>query len=60
MNGDNKRPVVCPRNPIWLEKMLDILPVGLRGKLAPFAGCLESRKRSSEESSKVIRPVVRR
>ncbi len=58
MNGNTERPVVCPRNPVWLEKMLDILPPGLRGKLAPFAGCLESRKRSSE-SSKVIRPVLK-
>lgn len=57
MNGNNERPVICPRNSIWLEKMLAILPVGLRGKLAPFAGCLESRKR---EKSEVIRPVVKR
>ena len=59
MNGNNERPVVCPRNPVWLEKMLDILPPGLRGKLTPYAGCLESRKRSSE-SSRVVRPVVKR
>ncbi len=59
MNGNDERPVVCPRNPIWLEKMLDILPPGLRGKLAPFAGCLESRKRVSEEG-KVVHPVVKR
>jgi len=59
VNGNNDRPIVCPRNPIWLEKMLAVLPVGLRGKLAPFAACVESRKRSSEESSKVIRPVLK-
>ncbi len=58
MNGNNERPVICPRNPIWLEKMLAILPPGLRGKLAPYAGCLESRKAS--EKSEVIRPVVKR
>jgi len=57
VNGNNERPVVCPRNPIWLEKMLAILPVGLRGKLAPFAGCVESKKAS--EKSKVIRPVLK-
>ena len=56
MNGN--RPVVCPRNPIWLEKMLEVLPPGLRGKLAPYADCLEGRKRSEE--SKVVRPVVKR
>lgn len=59
MNGNGERPVICPRNPIWLEKMLDVLPVGLRGRLAPFAGCVESGKRSSEKSE-VIRPVVKR
>ena len=59
MNGNNERPVICPRNPVWLEKMLDILPPGLRGKLAPYAGCLESRKAASLES-KVVRPVVKR
>jgi len=59
VNGNNERPVVvCPRNPVWLEKMLAILPVGLRGKLAPFAGCVESKK-ASEKSSEVIRPVVK-
>jgi len=58
VNGNNNaRPVICPRDPVWLSRMLDILPPGLRGKLAPFAGCLESRKRSSE-SSEVIRPVL--
>ncbi len=57
MNGNDERPVICPRNPIWLEKMLDILPPGLRGKLAPFAGCLESKR--SSEKSEVIRPVVK-
>lgn len=59
MNGNNERPVVCPRNPVWLEKMLDILPPGLRGKLAPYAGCIERRILASSES-KVVRPVVKR
>ncbi len=58
MNGNNERPVVCPRNPIWLEKMLNILPPGLRGKLAPFAGCIEVVK--PKEAAKVVRPVVKR
>ena len=59
MTGNNERPVICPRNPVWLEKMLAILPPGLRGKLAPYAGCLESRKAASQES-KVVHPVVKR
>lgn len=58
MNGNNERPVVCPRNPVWLEKMLDILPPGLRGKLQPFAGCIEVEK--PKEAAKVVRPTVKR
>ncbi|MBA7679553.1 hypothetical protein ES703_87851 [subsurface metagenome] len=58
MNGNNERPVACPRNPIWLEKMLAILPVGLRGKLQPFAGCIEAEK--PKVAAKVVRPVVKR
>ncbi len=59
MNGNDERPVVCPRNPIWLEKMLAILPPGLRGKLAPYSGCVE-RSLPASERSKVVRPVVKR
>ncbi len=59
MNGNDQRPVICPRDPVWLRRMLEVLPPGLRGKLAPFAGCLESRKAASSES-KVVRPVVKR
>ncbi|MBA7682606.1 hypothetical protein ES703_90958 [subsurface metagenome] len=58
MNGNNERPVVCPRNPVWLEKMLNILPPGLRGKLAAFSGCVEAEK--PKEAAKVVRPVVKR
>lgn len=58
MNGDNERPVICPRDPVWLRRMLDILPPGLRGKLQPFAGCLESRKPAQEEP-RVVRPVLK-
>ncbi len=58
MNGNNA-PVVCPRNPVWLQKMLDILPPGLRGKLAPYTGCLESKKVAIPES-KVVRPAIKR
>ena len=59
MNGNNERPVVCPRNPVWLEKMLSILPPGLRGRLQPFAGCIEAEKKP-KEAAKVVRPVVKR
>ncbi len=58
MNGNNKEPVVCPRNPVWLDKMLAILPPGLRGKLTPYAGCVEAEK--PEEAAKVVHPVVKR
>lgn len=60
MNGDGQRPVVvCPRDPVWLSRMLDVLPPGLRGKLTPYSGCLENRNRVSQES-RVIHPVVKR
>jgi len=57
VNGNGERPVVCPRNPVWLQKMLDILPPGLRGKLTPFADCIEAEK--PKEGAKVIRPAVK-
>ena len=36
---NNQTGVVCPRNSAWLAKMLEVLPPGLRGKLAPYEGC---------------------
>ena len=57
MNSNNETPITCPANPVWLEKMLAVLPPGLRGKLAPFAGCVEAAK--PKEAEKVIRPVVK-
>jgi len=35
-----EKTVTCPRNPKWLKSMLELLPPGLRGKLAPFEECL--------------------
>jgi len=59
VNGNNERPVICPRDPVWLRRMLEILPPGLRGKLAPYAGCVERSLPASVES-RVVRPVVKR
>jgi len=57
------RPIVCPRDPTWLRRMLEVLPPGLRGKLEPFEGCLTSssvpQKSSLAHRRNVIHPVVR-
>ena len=60
------QPTVCPSNTKWLRAMLQILPPGLRGKLAPFESCLDN---SSEIETagpgrhtrrpNVIHPVIR-
>jgi len=47
-----KRPI-CPVDMAWLRRMLEVLPPGLRGKLAPYAAC-DLRRRSG-----AIRPRVR-
>jgi len=60
-------PVVCPRDPTWLRRMLEVLPPGLRGKLEPFEGCPTSsglaqhNPGSGQErrGRSVIRPVIR-
>ena len=49
--------VVCPVNPGWLEKMLEILPPELWGKLAPYAACPQSRE--GKRVGTVIHPVVK-
>jgi len=54
MAGD-RQPVVCPRNPAWLRRMLEVLPPGLRGKLEPYEQCL----RRQERRGQVIRPRIR-
>jgi len=36
------QPTVCPSNTKWLRRMLEVLPPGLRGKLEPFASCLDA------------------
>jgi len=57
--------VVCPRNPAWLARMLDVLPPGLRGKLAVYENCpavqeeqSADQHRSNGVSRNVIRPVI--
>jgi len=60
-------PVVCPRDPTWLRRMLEVLPPGLRGKLAAFEGCPTMSSSAppnpgpgrQERRRSVIRPVIR-
>jgi len=54
MSATNGTPV-CPANPVWLRKMLEVLPPGLRGKLEPYSECPAARKPGE---SKVIRPIL--
>ncbi len=61
---NNQTGVVCPRNSAWLAKMLEVLPPGLRGKLAPYEGCQTvrrsmSRSREHKPGRSVVRPVLR-
>ena len=51
------RSIVCPSNPVWLLKMLAVLPPELWGRLAPYAACAESRE--GKRVGRVIRPVVK-
>jgi len=53
--------VVCPSNPVWLAKMLSVLPPGLRGKLAVYENCpaVQQEQRVERPRRDIIRPVVR-
>jgi len=55
--------VVCPRDPRWLRRMLEVLPPGLRGRLEPFEQCLMSpsvvQSGGPERRRNVIYPVIR-
>jgi len=56
---------VCPRNPAWLAKMLEVLPPGLRGKLADYEHCPavqqeQGERRGNDVRRDVIWPVVRK
>lgn len=54
-------PVVCPRDPVWVRRMLEILPPGLRGKLEQFEACPGvNGQGSDEDQAEVIRPTVLR
>jgi len=54
-----EKAIICPVDPKWLRSMLAILPVGLRGKLAPYEGCLASPSAVPERPS-AGRPARRR
>jgi len=63
-----EKTVTCPRNPKWLKSMLDVLPVGLRGKLEPYSECFSTptssvasnlRAGRQERRRNVIHPVIR-
>ena len=63
---NNQAGMVCPRNSKWLAKMLDVLPRGLRGKLAPYENCFKvsrsvvsARQRQPKNGRTVVRPVLR-
>jgi len=52
------KPVVCPRNPAWLAKMLEVLPPGLRGKLEVYENCPVVQQEQDVRRD-VIRPLIR-
>jgi len=52
-----RQPVVCPKNPTWLRRMLEVLPPGLRGKLEPFEACVQENPRRDGEGRGRIRPA---
>jgi len=63
-----EKSVTCPRNDKWLRAMLDLLPPGVRGKLAPFEECFSTPSSSVQPPSagrqesrrrRVIHPKVR-
>ena len=62
---DNQTGVVCPRDSAWLNKMLEFLPPGLRGKLAAYEKCqiVQSVARTRQHPRKngriVVKPVLR-
>jgi len=43
--------VTCPRDPRWLQAMLDFLPEGLRGKLEPYSECFATPTSSVSEKA---------
>jgi len=55
--ADVTQPVVCPKDPTWLRRMLEILPPGLRGKLEVFEAC--PLVKGENNSDELIRPVLR-
>jgi len=55
-----EKSVVCPRNPRWLKSMLDVLPVGLRGKLEPYSECFGTPNSSVASNPRAGRPERRR
>jgi len=70
--ANDREPVVCPKNPAWLAKMLEVLPPGLRGKLADYENCPAVRQEQGERRNNgvgellgngvrrdVIRPLIR-
>ena len=63
---NNQTGAVCPKNTVWLDRMLEILPPGLRGKLEAYANCPIDRngivkigRRAKSDERRVIRPVLR-
>lgn len=59
--ANDRQPAVCPRDPVWIRRMLEILPPGLRGKLEPFASCpgIGQELVKEQEQGDVLHPVVR-
>ncbi len=61
-----EKAVICPRNPRWLKSMLEVLPVGLRGKLEPYSECFSTPATLPKSSAgwperrrRVVRPIIR-
>jgi len=52
--------VACPRDPRWLQAMLDFLPEGLRGKLEPYSECFATPTSSVSQKPSAGRPERRR
>jgi len=66
--ANDRELVVCPKNPTWLARMLEVLPPGLRGKLAVYENCPAVQEEQGADQHRsngfrhgvrnVIRPVV--
>jgi len=60
-----EKSITCPRNDKWLRAMLDLLPPGVRGKLAPFEECFSTpssvppRAGRQESRRRVVHPRIR-